>query len=147
MSKKKFNRAGAIAKIKVCQKELGLSDDDYREMLAVQTGKTSSARLTVDELKHVLDHLSRFVGLRQKAEGKQYLDNKNYNLRILYAKARKGLGPDWRKRLTGLCEKLAGKSVPEWCTNDEVVQLFSAVGRIARRENVPEKNKNETSNG
>lgn len=146
--RKKLDRRAALARIHVCKKELGLDEVTYREMLAGITGKDSCAKMTDAQLRAVLDHLSRFVPPHRKKTranrapqpGEPGGDlGRDQNMRIVYAKARRVLGPDWRRRLTGLCEKIAGKSAPEWCTNRELVQLMAAVGKIGRRENVPEK--------
>ena len=136
---KGLDRRKALAKIHICKGKLGMRDDAYREMLLELTGKESCSQMSDKELRDVLDHLTRFVDPSED-QGERSGDlGRSQNLRIVYAKAKKHLGADWRKRLTGLAERVAGKSAPEWCSNQELISLLSAIGKIGRRENVPEK--------
>jgi len=62
-------RREEIAKIKIGQKELGLDDETYRDMLFAQTGKRSAAELRPPQRRTVLDHmksLGAFKDLPQK---------------------------------------------------------------------------------
>lgn len=136
---KRFDRRGALAKIHISRKYLGLKDEEYREILLECSGKDSCSRMTDDELKRVLNHMSRFIpeGEQQKNSSDSGDLGRDQNLRIVYAKARRLLGEDWKKRLVGLTERIAGKSLPEWCTNKELRAVMSAVGKIGRGENKP----------
>lgn len=62
-------RKTELARIHILKADLGLSDDDYRTMLAVQTGKSSAADLTDRERWRVLDHLSRLTGKDGRRKG------------------------------------------------------------------------------
>jgi phage gp16-like protein len=57
MSKQTRNKL--IAKIKIAQKQIGLSDDDYRAMLAERYGVESSTRLTGAQLGNLIQHMER----------------------------------------------------------------------------------------
>lgn len=48
------NRKKLIAKIKIAQKQMGMSDDAYRDMLVRLTGKNSCALMDIDELERVV---------------------------------------------------------------------------------------------
>ena len=55
----KFDRASQrrramLAKVHIARKDLGLDDDDYRQILADETGKTSAADLSAEQLDAVL---------------------------------------------------------------------------------------------
>ena len=51
------HRRAMIAKVHVAKKEMGLVDDDYRQMLLDVTGRASSAHCTDAELAKLIDHL------------------------------------------------------------------------------------------
>ncbi|MFZ5428068.1 MAG: phage protein GemA/Gp16 family protein [Thermodesulfobacteriota bacterium] len=53
-------RRSMVAKVKIAQKQLGLSDEDYRAMLAERYGVESSTKLTMRQL----DGLVRFLASR-----------------------------------------------------------------------------------
>lgn len=50
-----MTRRPALVKVQIARKELGLTEDDYRSILARHTGKTSSADCSDVELGRVLD--------------------------------------------------------------------------------------------
>lgn len=53
-------RRRALAKIHIAKKELGLSDEDYRELVrSAVPGKESAADLTDGELRQLLDRLAQ----------------------------------------------------------------------------------------
>lgn len=65
-------RKGLIAKIKIAQKQLGLDDDTYRDMLAGRyDGKTSAKQLTIQELEDFVRQLkvdgAKFTKAKKKA--------------------------------------------------------------------------------
>lgn len=53
------NRRAMLAKVHIAKKELGLDEDDYRQILADETGKTSAGDCSAQELDAVL---ARFKG-------------------------------------------------------------------------------------
>jgi len=71
MAKRKFTprRNPMLSKIHIAQKELGMSDEDYRAMLHGVTGKQSCADLTDRQLVQVLEHLTR-LGFSAKTKGR-----------------------------------------------------------------------------
>jgi phage gp16-like protein len=59
-------RKAMIAKIKIAQQQLQMADDSYRAMLArLADGKTSSTKLTLQQLDDVLAEMKR-LGFVQK---------------------------------------------------------------------------------
>ena len=52
----KTARQNMLAKIHLAKKDLGLSDADYRQVLSVQFGADSAAKLEDRELHQLLDH-------------------------------------------------------------------------------------------
>jgi phage gp16-like protein len=67
-------RKQAIKLIHVAKRQLGLSEDDYRTVLASATGKESCAEMSLPELNRVMDRL-RELGFKpsggQKAKGRK----------------------------------------------------------------------------
>ena len=56
-------RKGLIRKVKTIQnRRLGMNDEEYRTMLEDRYGKTSSTRLTLDELQDLAGHLEELAG-------------------------------------------------------------------------------------
>lgn len=58
----------AIAKIKIAQKDLGIEDGDYRDLLERVTGKRSAAQLSEAQCGLVLDEFKR-LGWKPKVSG------------------------------------------------------------------------------
>lgn len=61
------HRRAMTAKIHIAKKDLALDEDDYRQILLEETGRTSAAQCTEGELERVI---RRFEGLGWKALGK-----------------------------------------------------------------------------
>ena len=70
MANEQNRRRGMIAKIKVAQKQLGMEDDVYRDVLAATTGLRSCKDMEVWQLERVLQKLERlgFAPTRSKPE-------------------------------------------------------------------------------
>jgi len=71
MSKQTRNpaRNKLIAKVKIAQKQLGISDDDYRAVLAERYGVDSSTQLTGAQLGNLIQHMER-LGFRPRPSTK-----------------------------------------------------------------------------
>jgi phage gp16-like protein len=67
-------RRAAIAKVKIAQKELGLDDDTYRDVLEAVTGKRSAADCTDAQLARVLEHFAS-KGFKAKSSTKGAADH------------------------------------------------------------------------
>lgn len=59
MDDKKNKRRALTAKIHIARKELGLDEETYRAMLHTHTGQSSTAAMSDDQLRTVLDQLKR----------------------------------------------------------------------------------------
>jgi phage gp16-like protein len=53
------NRNSLLAQIHIAKKDLKLSDDEYRDLMATICGKNSAADLDVTGLRRFLDHLGK----------------------------------------------------------------------------------------
>lgn len=71
MTKSDPRRNQEIGWIKARQKAAGMPDDDYRAMLAAQTGKTSAAVLTWQERKKVLAYMERHYPMTKPKRAQQ----------------------------------------------------------------------------
>jgi phage gp16-like protein len=126
---RKVNRKTALAKIHIFKKVTGMTDDEYRVILTELTGKESCADMSNSEVVQVLEHLGKLVDRE---------DPKDPSVKewraLVYAVARERLGDNWRPRLCGLCEKIAGKTAPDWCDKGDLYKLNAALQRITRLE-------------
>ena len=70
MANEQNRRRGMIAKIKVAQKQLGMDDDVYRDVLATATGLRSCKDMEIWQLERVLQKMERlgFAPMRGKPE-------------------------------------------------------------------------------
>lgn len=57
MIQSETKRKQLVAKVKIAQKQLGLDDDTYRDLLHSVTGKRSAAKLKVWELDNVIKRM------------------------------------------------------------------------------------------
>lgn len=63
------SKKAMIAKIKIAQKQLGLDDGAYRDILKRITGKDSSTKLTEPQLEAVINEMKRY-GFKPTAPAK-----------------------------------------------------------------------------
>ena len=81
-------RKKLIAKVKIAQKQLGLDDDTYRDLLQNVTKKRSAAKLKTWELENVLKRMQQqgFKATRPKRAGtrKQAGDGQSRKIRSLW---------------------------------------------------------------
>lgn len=61
---------GLIAKVKIGQKQLGMSDEQYRDMLADRYGKESATQLGIRELKDCVRHMESLGAIFTTGRGK-----------------------------------------------------------------------------
>ncbi|WP_285907982.1 regulatory protein GemA [Pseudodesulfovibrio pelocollis] len=117
-------RRGMIAKIKIGQKQLGMTDDAYRDMLADRYDKDSAAKLSYRELVDLVAHMealgAQFTS-KQAPKSQQIRDPQSRLIRSLWLQLHEaGLVRDpseaaiaaYVKRQTGV-ESLAWLSSPQ----------------------------------
>ena len=123
-----------LAKIHIARKDLGWTEERYRRTLEVSFGVPTAAALTIDQLKSLVKGF--FVwGWRPKPSRRQIKEGTqakalHHRIRDLAAQI-KGT----EKRMYGLCRKLCGTDMPEWCTDlAKLRRLLAVLGNIKRKE-------------
>ena len=73
-----------LAKIHIAKKDLGLSDDEYRDILYRVTKKRSSSKMTFGQLESVIREL-KTLGWKNAAPKKEFRKTSNSGIRKIYA--------------------------------------------------------------
>ncbi|HEY9081322.1 regulatory protein GemA [Magnetovibrio sp.] len=140
-------RKGMIAKIKIGQKQLGWSDEIYRDVLDVRYDKSSATQLTIAELEDLLDHLKRQgfkptkkaparAGRRPLADGEMQGKMRAlwialYHLGVVREPAEQAL-VNFAKRVTGGRER--GVAALQWLDIEQSDKVIEALKAMANRE-------------
>ncbi len=124
-------RRKLLALIHMGKKEMGLDEDSYRRMLRHLTGKNSCKDMEIRELNHVLNYM---VVVGRFKPGKGYANYEIAMAERLKRDAREILGPNWEKRLRGLCRKLTGVEAVEWLHHQQLRQVWGALRKIEEQE-------------
>jgi len=126
-------RRARLAKIHIAAKELGISEEDYRALLADRFGVSSAARLSTDEMERLLEHFSgRGWRPKSRAEARAMLAarRKRQQVFALQSRAREILSrleDGDERRLEGLCEKICGRRDLASCRDAEKLRRLLAV--------------------
>ncbi|WP_304308106.1 gp16 family protein [Pseudacidovorax intermedius] len=143
------NRNADITKIQIARKQLGLSDDDYRTILATQgNGATSSKDLDHDGRMRVLAHMQR-IGFRPKSKPgapsrrpkrpTPAIDAAPLVRRIRAQLISLDRKPD--EYADGIAKQMLGDDAPqffEWCNLRDLYKISQALGIEQRRKGVPD---------
>ncbi len=131
-----------LAQIHIAQKELGLEDDAYRDVLERVTGERSCAGLPEPDLQNVISEFRR-LGWKGFRNGRKR--SKKAYVRKVFALwgdlKRKGI---WREpsveSLRNFVKKMTGCDDPEWLTYDEASKVIEALKKMDTRQkrNEPE---------
>ncbi len=137
-----------IAKVKIGCKQLNLLEDReaYEAMLFHQTGKTSCAKMGIDDLNKVIKHMeSRGAVFTNKGNKRKHKPSVDAQIRLLFAlwtelykmdrisdPSREALRA-WVKRMTKSNKFPDGVSDPEWLTGKQLNQCIESLKQwIAR---------------
>ena len=134
-----------IAKVKIAQKQLGLDDGTYRDLLELAVGKRSATKMTDKELTKVIEVMKK-QGFQDQsgghqadkpdvAEGKQSLINK---IEALLADS----GKPWAYA-TAMAERMFKKKQLQWLDTSELHKLVAALQIQANREEERSQNDSE----
>jgi hypothetical protein len=137
----RVRRRARLAMIHIAAKELGISEEDYRTLLADRFGVSSAARLSTDEMERLLEHFSG-CGWRPKgrAERRAILAARRKRKQVvaLQSRAREiltRLEDSDERRLEGLCEKICGRRDLSSCRDVEKLRrLLAVLGGIRESE-------------
>ncbi len=128
----KVQRRGLLAKIHIAVKELGIPEDDYRNILKADYGVASAAALSIREMEDFVK--------RCEADGWEVKHKKSVEARqvtALYYRARGIAGEieNGQRRLRGACKSVCKVEVLEWCRDvDALKRLLAAMENIKRKE-------------
>lgn len=133
-------RRAAIAKVKIAQKELGLDDDTYRDVLEAVTGRRSAADCTDAQLGRMLEHFQS-KGFKAKPSAKGAADHPAakkaramwislHQLGAVRDPSERALEAFARRQLR--CERL------QWADQGLTYKLIEALKAMAEREGWPQ---------
>jgi phage gp16-like protein len=138
-AKKQSDRQAMLAKVHIAVKELGYSDETYRDILYTQFKARSAAGLTLDQL----DQLIRFFvskGWHNKISGKKP-EGRRGTMRqlgkitaLLAAKADQQRGPvPWNYALA-ILKRQCGVERFEWATSAQLQKVIASLEYDAKRK-------------
>ncbi|TCS62567.1 gp16 family protein [Varunaivibrio sulfuroxidans] len=136
-------RRGMIAKIKIAQKQLGWSDDAYRDVLALRfSGRRSATQLNIGELENLIAHMKdagfrpkkaapKRAGVRPLAGGEEAAKMRALWLSLYHL----GVVRDPAERaLAHFARRLTGKEALQWMDPCETVKVIEALKAMATRQ-------------
>ena len=139
-------RRGLLAKVHIAKKELGIPDDDYRQILKREFGKYSAKDLTRLELEYLVDYFKskgfKVQGSGFKVQGSE--DNRErgtVNLQNQLEALRARIQDiacqieNGERRLRGLVKKILGVDCITWCKDPgKLKRLLAALEKIRKGE-------------
>jgi phage gp16-like protein len=127
-----------LAKVHIAKKELALSDESYRDILARMTGCQSSRDCTERQLEQLLDEFRR-LGWKPKA-GKGGSGFDKPHVRMIYALWKEAgkigaVSSATKAALRSFVERQSGRAAPEFCSPADANSVTEALkAMIARAE-------------
>lgn len=135
MANEQNRRRGMIAKIKVAQKQLGMEDDVYRDVLAATTGLRSCKDMEVWQLERVLQKLEQlgFAPTRSKPERQPlHLAEHTPMINKIGAMLHQS-GKSWAYA-HGIARKMFGVEMVQRCDGEQMRKVLAALNYQAKRE-------------
>ena len=135
MANEQNRRRGMIAKIKVAQKQLGMEDDVYCDVLAATTGLRSCKDMEVWQLERVLQKLERlgFAPTRGKPERQPlHLAEHTPMINKIGAMLHQS-GKSWAYA-HGIARKMFGVETVQRCDGEQMRKVLAALNYQAKRE-------------
>ena len=131
-----------LAKIHIAKKELGLTEEAYRDILMVQFRRDSAARLTTGQAFKLLQHFQR-LGWKPKSQAQLPglaipSDGQSKKIQALWITLHQaGVVRDRSdKAMLAFVKRLTGTDRLQWCTGDQKNTVIEALKGMAARENV-----------
>lgn len=124
-------RRGLLAKVHIAVKELGITEENYRNILKIDYGVASALALSIEELE---DFMKRCEASGWKP--KHTREGKRRQIKALQYRAREIAGEikNGDRRLRGLCRRICGVEVLEWCRDIHDLRRFLAVMESIKRQ-------------
>ncbi|MFA7269866.1 MAG: regulatory protein GemA [Sterolibacterium sp.] len=127
-------RRREIAMIKVAQKQLGMDDATYRDMLELVTGKRSAADLDWQGRKKVIDHL-KAKGFSIKS--KRRADPASYKAELvskIKAQLMSFTPPRADFYADGMSRQMFGVERYTWCDPQQLHKIVAALAYAQKRD-------------
>lgn len=129
------NRRSLLAKIHIAKKQLGLTEDLYRDLLWERYGKSSAADLKVSELIDFCRHFEK-LGFKQEPPKKKKRprvpEEKASLIKKIVAQSY-ALGVPVPEYANGIARKMFGIEDFSWCTPDQLHKIVAALSYQQRR--------------
>lgn len=128
----KLQRRGLLAKIHIAIKELGIPEDDYRNILKIGYGVASASTLSIREMEDFVKRCeaSGWKVKHAKSAEKRQITALHYRARGIAGEIENG-----QRRLRGVCKSVCKVEVLEWCRDvDALKRLLAAMEKIKRKE-------------
>ena len=131
-----------LAKIHIAKKDLGLSDDAYRDVLRNVCGKDSAAKLTDNQATRVLRY---FESRGWKPKAQRSLpgltlprDGQSRKIQALWITMHKAgkVRNSSDKALLAMVKRVTGVDRLEWCTDIQKSAVMESLKQWAKREGV-----------
>lgn len=132
-------RRSLLAKTAVAQKQLGLDDDDFRDLLERITGKRSRTRMSNAQLVDVVEELkTKGFAPKQKPKLKDATQRKIRALWISLWHLGVTHSPD-DKALNAFCKRVSGGRAAgierlQWIRADDAFKVIEALKKMAERQ-------------
>ncbi len=125
-----------IQLIKIAQKQLGMDDDSYRDILFTLTRKRSSTELDFAERKKVLEHMEACGFKRTKPQPRKLADDpQSKKIRALWLElhtAGKVRNPS-ESALAAFVKRQTGRDALQWLTAREASALIEELKKWLER--------------
>lgn len=135
MANEQSRRRGMIAKIKVAQKQLGMDDDVYRDVLETATGLRSCKEMEIWQLERVLQKMERlgFAPARGKPERQPlHFEEHTPMINKIGAMLHQS-GKSWAYA-HGIARKMFNVETVQRCDGEQMRKVLAALNYQAKRE-------------
>lgn len=121
-------RRALLAKIHIARKELGIEEEDYRDMLRAEFGPSTAADLSIEELERLVE---RFVSKGWKSSSRARITDTDHGSQASALQERVGqmlLATDFdERRLRGLVRRICGVEDLRWVRDPVRLKRLIAV--------------------
>ncbi|MBU0946938.1 MAG: regulatory protein GemA [Proteobacteria bacterium] len=131
-----------LAKIHIAKKQLGLSDDAYRDVLQMRYKKDSAAKLSSAQARNLVDHF-KALGFRVKRKkssktSPQYDDGQMRRVVALWITlGNEGVVKNKSDQaLQKYVKRMTGKDNLRWCDGGDLDRIIESLKKWAKREDI-----------
>jgi phage gp16-like protein len=126
-------RRSLLAKIHIAKKELGMSDDQYKAVLAERMGVESASELSGRDLIRLVRVMEDMGWAPKRSRTGALPDDKARQIKRIWAQCY-SLGRPVPSYADGLARKMWGVDRVVWCSHDQLQAITSALAYQQRRE-------------